>query len=312
MKVFITGVAGFIGYHTALKFKAAGHDVFGVDNFNNYYDPALKSSREKILAKEGVKVDECDIAITPVGFDFVINEIKPDLVIHLAARAGVRHSMDNADEYILDNIIGTQNLITSCEKHGVDNVIYASTSCVMNGHPLPWREFESLYPSKSPYGWTKACNEQQFSSSRIPNVTGLRFFTVYGPFGRPDMALFEFTERISKGEPITVFNNGDMKRDFTYVDDIVNGIELVSKNLKPGSDLYCIGNGEQVNLMDFVKEIEINLDKKATIEFAPMHPADTKETWSDTTKIQSIGYESITPIETGVKNFIEWWKSYNG
>ncbi len=126
------------------------------------------------------------------------------------------------------------------------------------------------------------------------------------------MALFEFTERISKGEPITVFNNGDMKRDFTYVDDIVNGIELVSKNLKPGSDLYCIGNGEQVNLMDFVKEIEINLDKKATIEFAPMHPADTKETWSDTTKIQSIGYESITPIETGVKNFIEWWKSYNG
>jgi len=305
MKVFITGIAGFIGFHTACHFKKLGWEVFGVDNFNDYYDPKLKRTRAEILKNNKIKVLEGDIRYQ--DFAFSVSDI--DLVIHLAAMAGVRYSMDHPQEYIDVNITGTQNVIRWAEKEKIENVIYASTSCTMHGNPLPWKEDEKLGNHLSPYGYTKATNEQQFNTSKIKNAVGLRFFTVYGPWGRPDMALFTFTKNILNKKEITVFNNGDMKRDFTYVDDIVQGIWLVSQNMTE-RDIYNIGYGQQVELMHFVGRIEHELGIDAEINFAPRHPADAKETWSDTTKIQKLGYEPTTSIDKGVHNFVKWYRSY--
>lgn len=311
MIVLITGAAGFIGYHTAIKFKQMGHEVYGIDNFNDYYDPCLKHARsEQLRIMHDIQVPDIDIRDADRLKEYVFS-IKPDLVIHLAAMAGVRYSMDHAQQYIDVNITGTHNVIEACELANVQNVIYASTSCTMHGNPLPWNEDEKLGPQLSPYGYSKATNEHQFFISNIQNVVGLRFFTVYGPWGRPDMALFTFTDNIINNKPITVYNNGDMKRDFTYIDDIVQGIWLVSQNMT-ARDIYCIGNGTQVNLMDFVAEISNNLNKHPVVEYAPKHPADAQETWSDTTKIQQLGYRSTTPIDQGVKNFIAWYRSYYG
>lgn len=306
--VFITGVAGFIGFHTALKYKANGWDVWGVDNFNDYYDADLKEFRASVLWDEGVNIGRMDIRSKDMTSYMM--EAQPDLVIHLAASAGVRVSLDEPEYYIDNNIRGTQCVINSCEAVAVENVIYASTSAVMEGNPLPWNEVDKPGHQLSPYGYTKLTNEHQFHVSKILNAVCLRFFTVYGPYGRPDMALFTFTKNIIDGKPITVYNNGDMKRDFTYIDDIVQGIWLVSQNMTP-RDTYCIGNGKQVDLMDFIREIEKNVGNgQATYDFQPAHPADAKETWSDTTKIQKLGYTSTTDIADGVRNFVEWYKGY--
>lgn len=314
MKVLITGIAGFIGFHTARKFHELGHDVVGIDNFNDYYDPNLKLTRSSILRDE-LGIDTYYKSIShPADYqevEYVFEHEKPDLVIHLAAMAGVRYSMDHPQEYIDNNLTGTANIITFCEKFNVQNVIYASTSCVMSGHEVPWDEKEFFYKQTNPYGYTKMINESQFHISKIPNAVGLRFFTVYGPYGRPDMALFDFTKNILAGNEITLYNYGDMKRDFTYVDDIVQGIVLVSQNMTE-RDLYCIGNGEQVELERFVDAIEKTLGVKAKRNYGPKHPADAKETWSDTTKLQKLGYRSTTPIEEGVAKFVEWYKSYYG
>ena len=306
--VFITGIAGFIGFHTALKYKANGWDVWGVDNFNEYYDPDLKEFRASVLWDEGINVGRMDIRSKDMT-NYMM-EANPDLVIHLAASAGVRVSLDEPVQYIDNNIHGTQCVINSCETVGVENVIYASTSAVMEGNPLPWNEVDKPGHQLSPYGYTKLTNEHQFHVSKIKNAVCIRFFTVYGPYGRPDMALFTFTKNIIEGKPITVYNNGDMKRDFTYVDDIVQGIWLVSQNMTP-RDTYCLGNGKQVDLMDFIREIEKNVGNgQATYDFQPAHPADAKETWSDTTKIQKLGYTSTTDVADGVRNFVEWYKKY--
>ena len=306
--VFITGVAGFIGFHTALKYKANGWDVWGVDNFNDYYDADLKEFRASVLWDEGVNIGRMDIRSKDMTSYMM--EAQPDLVIHLAASAGVRVSLDEPEYYIDNNIRGTQCVINSCEAVAVENVIYASTSAVMEGNPLPWNEVDKPGHQLSPYGYTKLTNEHQFHVSKILNAVCLRFFTVYGPYGRPDMALFTFTKNIIDGKPITVYNNGDMKRDFTYIDDIVQGIWLVSQNMTP-RDTYCIGNGKQVDLMDFIREIEKNVGNgQATYDFQPAHPADEKETWSETTKIQKLGYTSTTDIADGVRNFVEWYKGY--
>ena len=311
MKVLITGIAGFIGYHTAIKFKQLGHDVAGFDNFNNVvYDSSIKHARANELRKHNIFFLQIDLVKDMGGMlDELIHNEMPDLVIHLAAHAGVRTSMDNAVEYIQNNIIGTQNLIDVCEAAGVQNVIYASTSCVMEGNPLPWSPDKNLGPQLSPYGYSKQTNENQFNISKIKNAVGLRFFTVYGPWGRPDMALYTFAESIIKGKPIDVYNNGDMKRDFTYVDDIVQGIEIVSRNMTE-RETYCIGYGEQVQLMDFISHIENNLGKTATKIYKPKHPADALETWSDISKLKKLGYKPTTPIANGVTNFIEWFKNY--
>lgn len=306
MKVLITGMAGFIGFHTAIKFKEAGHEVYGFDNFNSYYDPDLKYKRAGILTLEyDIICKSYDLRL-PDEVERIINEVNPDLVIHLAAMAGVRYSMDNPQEYIDTNVTGSMNLITACEKAGVENIIYASTSCVMHGNLLPWKEDDYLFQQINPYGYTKCINESQFAISKIPNAVGLRFFTVYGPYGRPDMALFDFTKNILAGNEITLFNYGDMKRDFTYVDDIVQGIFLVSQNMTP-RDMYNVGYGKQVELERFVTAIETSLGKKAVKNYGPKHPADATETWSDTTKLQKLGYNPTTPIEVGVENFVKWY-----
>lgn len=308
MKILITGHAGFIGYHTAKYFLSRGHEVVGYDSFNDYYDVQLKFDRDKALKKLGL--------IRLINLDETIEDIirlsQPDVVIHLAAYAGVRYSLEHPDKYIENNIMFTQRLIKACEENKIDRVIYASTSSVMAGNPLPWKEDDPTYQALNPYSGSKKFNETQFITSKIPSTVGLRFFTVYGPWGRPDMALFSFTKDIIEGKPITVFNNGDMTRDFTYVDDIVHGISLVTSEVFKGpmNEIYNIGRGEKVQLMRFVEEIEKNVGKKAIIQFAPMHPADSQETWSDTSKLKKLGYNPKVLIEEGVENFVNWYKEY--
>jgi UDP-glucuronate 4-epimerase len=315
MRILVTGGAGFIGFHTLKRLKAEGHDVFGVDSYNNYYDPKLKHDRTHELSELDIPVYWGDL-FSSADTDRIIFEMKPEMVIHLAAYAGVRYSLEYPLKYINNNIAGTNNLIKSCEKHGVDRVIYASTSCVMAGNPLPWKEDEKLGTPLSPYGYSKIANESQFSMSKLQMAVGLRFFTVYGPWGRPDMALFSFCDKIVKGEPIQLYNYGNMKRDFTYVDDIVDGIVKVMNYHIPHAhrvrQIYNIGNGQQVELKDFVEAIEKNLGRKAVKELVAAHPADVDETWSDTSKIQAIGYKPTTSIQDGVAKFVEWYKHYYG
>jgi len=309
MKVVITGIAGFISFHTANRFVDEGHEVVGFDNFNDYYDPALKEKRAMLLEERGIKVYKRDLRDVEEMHSF-FEKHNPDLVIHLAAMANPRHGMDNPEMYLDNNCHGTINIIRAMEKIGTKNVIYASTSCVMHGNPLPWREFEQLAPQINPYGYTKKVTEEMFHISKIPNAVGLRFFTVYGPWGRPDMALFSFTKNILDEEPITLYNYGNMERDFTYVDDIVQGIWLVSNNMTE-RDMYNIGRGEPVQLMDFVDAIEESTGKKAIRKYGPHHPADALATWSDTTKLQKLGYDPKTSIREGIDKFVQWYRSYH-
>lgn len=312
-KILITGIAGFIGFHLAQRLQDEGHEVFGFDNFNDYYDVKLKRTRQHLLKEKGINcylADLTELWSLSVCFD----KQRPDIVIHLAAYAGVRHSYDNQVLYINNNIMGTQNLIDVCERYNVNKIIYASTSCVMAGQELPWKEDQPTFHQMNPYGYSKRTNECQFLMSKIEQTIGLRFFTVYGPWGRPDMALFTFTNAILKDTPIDVYNFGKMKRDFTFIDDIVQGITIVVKEINQASDsmndIYNIGNGQQVELLDFISEIEKNLEKKAIKNYLPKHPADTLETWSDTTKLQQLGYNPTTPISEGVRHFIDWYKNY--
>ena len=316
MKICITGGAGFIGFHLAQKLFNEGHEVYGFDNFNDYYDPSLKTARQVKLAEMSIPIVDLDLN-SHLLIDYMAHH-KFDIVMHLAAYAGVRHSLVEPEKYLTNNIMGTHNLIEACKKARIKRIVYASTSCVMAGNPLPWNENEKLGYQLNPYGYTKATNESQFMASDFTSAIGLRFFTVYGPWGRPDMALFDFTNNIVKGNPIKLFNHGDMIRDFTYVDDIVQGVVLVVDDiLKPSGtsdgtrhEIYNIGYGEQVQLMDFVDHIEKNLGRKGQYDKVPPHPADTPETWSDTSKLQKLGYKATTPIADGVEKFISWYKEY--
>jgi len=312
-KILITGGAGFIAYHLSLKLQAEGHTVCGFDNYNDYYDVELKYARAANLQAKDIEVIRGDL-VNLIDVEFAISTFAPDVVMHLGAYAGVRHSLDHPRLYLENNINGTHNLIEVCEKRGVDKIIYASTSCVMAGNELPWKESDKCGYQLNAYGYSKATNEAQFMASKIPVTIGLRFFTVYGPWGRPDMALFSFTKSIIEETPINLFNYGDMIRDFTYVDDIVQGINIVinranntTQNLK---EVYNIGYGEQVQLMDFVSEIEKNVGKEAIKNMVEKHPADTQATWSDTTKLQALGYKPTTSVKVGVAKFVEWYKSY--
>lgn len=317
MKIFITGIAGMIGFHAAKHLSEKGHTITGVDNFNDYYEVSLKRARESILLNEhGISVVNDDIQTA--NYDDLLKDV--DLVLHLAAYANPRHSLAEPQHYIDTNITGTQRLIEGCERVGVTDVVYASSSCVMHGQPLPWNEHDRPSHQNNPYGWSKRANECQFMHSKIQKTTGLRFFTVYGPYGRPDMALFLFTKGIIDGTPITLYNYGNMIRDFTFVDDIVQGIELVILESKRPRDshgiystfheIYNIGYGDQVNLMDFVHHIEKNVGKAGIYNKLPPHPADVPATWSDTTKLQKLGYKPTTPIEVGVEKFVNWYRDY--
>jgi UDP-glucuronate 4-epimerase len=308
-RVLITGAAGFIGAQLAARLMERGLTVKGIDNFNNHlYDPKLKADRLKHF---GLDIWGCDLR-DEVKLEALLRDFQPDTIVHLAAHAGVRDSLGQEKHYHSNNIDATQNLIDICKAHLPDvRILYASTSCIYAGSPVPWVEGKEHGKQLNPYGWSKWANECQFQSSGL-NTIGLRFFTVYGPWGRPDMALFGFTDKISAGEPITVYNYGDMKRDFTYVDDINDGIEIILNNpdIESG-EIFNIGRGEQVNLMDFIDEIEKNVGKEAIRDLAPRHPADTKETWSDTSKLQAYGYSPKVSIAEGVERFYEWYKNYN-
>ena len=313
MKIFITGIAGMIGFHSAVHFAKKGWEVTGLDNFNDYYDPQLKEDRAAILAKDhGIEIVRDDVQKFE-KFKRKGHLEGVDVVLHLAAYANPRHALAEPQPYIDTNITGTQNLIQTCEEDNIP-VVYASSSCVMHGQPLPWNEHDRPDMQNNPYGWSKRVNECQFAHSNLSRSAGLRFFTVYGPYGRPDMALFKFTDQIVKEEPIVLYNHGDMKRDFTYVGDIVQGIDIVVNKVCKDKDsyheIYNIGYGQQVNLLDFVDEIEKNLDRVAERHLAPKHPADVPETWSDTTKLQALGYKPTTSIEDGIREFITWYKKY--
>ena len=309
-RVLVTGAAGFIGSQLCDRLQKRGLTLKGLDNFNNHlYTPSLK--RDRMLHFD-IDIWGCDLR-DEIKLEALLREFKPDTIVHLAAMAGVRDSMGKEKSYHQNNIDATQNLIDVCKNHLPDTrIVYASTSCVYAGSPVPWTEGQESGKQLNAYGYTKWANECQMQSSGL-NTTGLRFFTVYGPWGRPDMALFDFTKNILAGEEITVYNYGDMKRDFTYVDDILDGIEVVLDNTDIESgEIFNIGRGEQVALMDFISEIEKNTGKEAIKNLAPKHPADTLETWSNTSKLQALGYEPKVSISEGVELFYEWYKEYNG
>tara|TARA_B100000287_G_scaffold435636_1_gene505176 strand:- start:3083 stop:4057 length:975 start_codon:yes stop_codon:yes gene_type:complete len=320
MKILITGQAGMIGFHCAKQLKQNGHFVLGMDNFNDYYDVGLKRERARIL-RDDYDIDTIEDDLRDFNWSWHLDGV--DAVLHLAAYANPRHSLQDPTQYIETNISGTQRLIDGVVQFGSEkcNVVYASSSCVMHGQPLPWNEHDRPAHQNNPYGWSKRANECQFMHSKINNTAGLRFFTVYGPYGRPDMALFKFADAIVQQYEFEVYNYGNMKRDFTYVDDIVNGVEIVLNNVhnsKLGKEtvdgsnhqIYNIGYGEQVDLMHFVDCISTEFGREPMYRKMPKHPADVPETWSDTTKLQALGYKPTTPIEEGVKHFVDWYKEY--
>ncbi len=309
-RVLVTGAAGFIGSQLSDRLQKRGLTVKGIDNFNTHlYTPQLKVDRMRHF---DLDIWGCDLK-DEIKLEALLRDFRPDTIVHLAAMAGVRDSMGKEKSYHQNNIDATQNLIDICKEHLPETrVVYASTSCVYAGSPTPWTEGQESGKQLNAYGYTKWANECQFQSSGLDTV-GLRFFTVYGPWGRPDMALFDFTKNILADEEITVYNYGDMKRDFTFVEDILDGIEIVLDNTDIESgEIFNIGRGEQVALMDFIGEIVKNTNKDAIKNLAPKHPADTLETWSNTSKLQELGYDPKVSIAEGVERFYEWYKTYNG
>ena len=306
MKIFITGIAGFIGFHLARELKAYGHDVLGCDNYNGMYAPHLKMDRCKVLEMSKIPVKNANI-----GFlnESIVED--SDIIVHLAAWAGVRLSLDMPNVYTKNNILGTQGVIDIAEKLDIP-VVYASSSSVYAGQKPPFTEDMNFKHHLNPYAWSKYVNECQFKHSKLRSSIGFRFFTVYGPYGRPDMALHGFTDKIVRDEPIEVFGHGKMSRDFTYVQDIVNGVQLLIDKVHKidGHEIYNIGSGESVPLMSFVRLIEENLERKAKINYVDMHAADIRHTLADITEIKTLGYRPMTSIETGIRSFISWYKDY--
>ena len=317
MKILITGAAGFIGSQLMNRLRDEGHDVLGIDNYSDHlYDPQLKVDRTQHFKLD---IQVCDLRDSE-RLERIIDGFRPEQIVHLAAHAGTRDSFGNESKYHANNIDGTQNLIEVIKDKNI-HVVYASTSSVYGDTPIPtsggWTEDLTTGKQRNAYAYTKYVNEIQFAISGVQNI-GLRFFTVYGPWGRPDMALFDFTKKMLDKEQISVYNYGDMKRDFTYIDDILDGIVLVlnSKSVIESNSIFNIGYGEQVQLMDFVKEIESRVcdtccGEEADINLVPRHPADPLETWSNTTKLEQYGYQPKTDISAGVERFIEWYGDYH-
>ncbi|MGH1456376.1 MAG: SDR family NAD(P)-dependent oxidoreductase [Alphaproteobacteria bacterium] len=321
--ILVTGAAGFIGFHTSLRLLNEGESVVGIDNLNDYYDVTLKEARLEILEKHKnftfVKLDISERA----DMDALWAEQGPfTRVVHLAAQAGVRYSLENPYAYIQSNIVGHLNIIEMCRHtDNFEHLVYASSSSVYGGNEkLPFSVQDRVDNPISMYAATKKSDELMSHAYshlfRIPQ-TGLRFFTVYGPWGRPDMALFIFTKAICEGKKLPVFNNGKMKRDFTYIDDIVSGVVATlrhppaEKAGKPPQRVLNIGNTKSEDLMDFVGLIEKELGKKADIDFQPMQAGDVRETYADVSETTEItGYKPTTSIREGVPKFIEWYKEY--
>ncbi|MFP4112309.1 MAG: GDP-mannose 4,6-dehydratase [Candidatus Woesearchaeota archaeon] len=312
--ILVTGCAGFIGFHTAMRLLEEDKLVIGIDNLNEYYDPELKKKRLKELQIfddfRFFKGDLSDSAF----IDKIFSENKISKVCHLGAQAGVRYSIDNPHVYARSNIEGTANILESCRKHGVKDVVLASSSSVYgNSENMPLSEDQRADKPVSLYAATKKSNEDMaFTYHHLfgLNCTCLRFFTVYGPWGRPDMALFKFTKNILEKKPIQVFNDGDMYRDFTYITDIVSGVLFAIE--KPlGYEVINLARGEPVKLLDFVSEIENNLGIKAEKDLLPMQPGDVYKTFGDITKAKKLlNYEPKVSLSEGVKQFVNWYKNH--
>ena len=334
MKILVTGAAGFIGFHTAQRLLARGYEVVGLDNLNSYYDVSLKQARLEQLQKQpAFRFVKLDLAQRePIGKLFAAERF--DFVVHLAAQAGVRYSLEAPHAYIDSNVTGTLNILEGCRHNAVKHLVYASTSSVYGANTkMPFSPHDIADHPVSLYAATKRANELMAHTYswlfKIP-TTGLRFFTVYGPWGRPDMALFQFTRNILEGKPINVFNNGHHKRDFTYVDDIAEGVVRACERVAepdpkwnsgapdPSSSsapfrVYNIGNNEPVQLMRYIEVIEECLGRKAQKNFLPMQPGDVPETYADIDDlVRDVGYRPATPIETGVRNFVDWFCRYYG
>lgn len=312
MKILVTGGAGFIGSHLILKLLELGHEVVALDNLNEYYDSSLKLARLNQF-EDKINFEKVDITDFE-SLSNVFKKYKFDKIAHLAAQAGVRYSLTHPQVYTETNYVGTSYIFDLAVKHGIKDIVFASTSSVYGESlDMPFRENNNADRPMSMYAATKrGCEILGASYSHIHglNITCLRFFTVYGPFGRPDMALFKFTESILTDKEIDVYNNGDMKRDFTYVSDIVDG--FVSALNKPmGYQIINLGHGGPVHLMDFIKIIEKELGKKAKINFMPIQPGDVPETYADVSKAKDLlGFVPKVGVEEGVPNFIRWYKTY--
>lgn len=332
MKILVTGAAGFIGAFTAKQLAERGETVVGLDNFNDYYDVSLKEARAEFLAPyENFRMERLDLANRD-GMEKLFSQEKFEKVVHLAAQAGVRYSIENPHSYIDSNIVGTLHILEGCRHHDVEHLVYASSSSVYGANStMPFSIHHNVDHPLALYGVTKKANELMAHSYAnlygLP-TTGLRFFTVYGPYGRPDMALFMFTRNIIEGKPIDVFNYGNHKRDFTYVDDIVEGVirtmdhtaepnpEWDALHPDPGTSrapyrLYNIGNQKPVELMRYIEVIEECVGKQAKKNLLPMQPGDVPDTWADTEDLSNdVGYAPSTPIEVGVRHFVDWYIDY--
>ena len=331
MKVLVTGIAGFIGYSLAIRLLARGDIVIGVDCVNDYYSVALKEARLAALREAGgnrFTFHRQDFADYP-GLTKALEGTEFDRIVHLGAQAGVRYSIDNPHAYVSANLVGHLNLLEVARHRGVEHMVYASSSSVYGGNTkLPFSVDDRVDHPLSLYAATKKADELMSETYahlyRLP-LTGLRFFTVYGPWGRPDMMMWLFTKKIMAGEPIPVFNHGDMYRDFTYIDDIISGVVASLDNPPPDDGaqkaggsikphrLYNIGNHKSEHLMKVVEILEAECGRKAELELLPMQPGDARQSFADIDAISGdLGYAPTTSIEVGVPNFVRWYKDYNG
>lgn len=331
MKILVTGVAGFIGFHTSKALLSAGHIVIGIDNLNEYYSPRLKKDRLEQLADENFTFIQCDLNEEAI-IKSICESNQFDVVINLAAQAGVRYSIENPRAYIDSNVTGFTNILEACRKYQIKNLIYASSSSVYGlNSKMPFATGDNVDHPVSLYAATKKANELLAHTYShlygIPTI-GLRFFTVYGPWGRPDMAYFSFTKSIIEGKEIKVFNNGQMQRDFTYIDDVVRAItRLIHRPAQPNLtwdstlpdpstssapyEIFNIGNNNPVMLEDFISAIERSLGMRAKKIYLPMQLGDVQSTYANTDPLKSaVGFEPTTSIQVGIDQFIQWYLSY--
>ena len=330
--ILVTGAAGFIGSHTARRLLERGDDVVGIDNLNDYYDPKLKEARlEQLAAHPKFRFEKLDVADRE-GMADLFTRLRPRRVVHLAAQAGVRYSLLHPHAYTDSNVTGFLNILEGCRHNGVEHLVFASSSSVYGANTRqPFSEHHNVDHPVSLYAATKKANElmaHTYAHLFALRVTGLRFFTVYGPWGRPDMALFLFTRGILAGQPIKVFNNGQMIRDFTYVDDIVEGVlRALDRPAEPdpawdGDDpapatsyapyrIFNIGNNEPVLLLDCIRMLEEALGKKAEMQFLPLQPGDVVSTMADVSELErAVGFRPRTSLREGIRSFVEWYRMY--
>jgi len=316
MKIMVTGTAGFIGNHLALRLLERGDEVIGIDNLNDYYDVNLKLSRlVRIKDHPGFTDVRLDIA-DRTGMEAVFKKYQPQKVVNLAAQAGVRYSIQNPHAYIDSNLVGFINILEGCRHNKVEHLVYASSSSVYGANEsMPFSVHDNVDHPLSLYAASKKANElMAYTYSHLFGIQtiGLRFFTVYGPWGRPDMAMFLFTDAIFNEKPIKVFNQGELYRDFTYIDDIVNGVvATLTQNNEKNYEIYNIGNGNPVKLTDFIDAIEVETNLKFTKEMYPMQPGDVERTWADTSEFEKeYNYKPSVSVPSGIKEFVSWYKMY--